>query len=93
MSWNSYWVQWVVQNVLPPSFWTLAGIALHYAGTRHRSVVHHAEQLAQAARHHREKLAQADRHADEIKRQLTVHCSDIKEHVTATAAPGSGDRM
>ena len=80
--WNSYWVQWVVQNVLPPSFWTI--LALTASHVAHRRW--HVRQMAQAAMHHGQKLEQADRHAEELKRQLTMHCADLKSHVTATGS-------
>lgn len=31
--WGTYWGQWIGSNVLPPSFWTLAGVgAAHLHG-------------------------------------------------------------
>ena len=80
--WNSYWVQWVVQNVLPPSFWTI--LALGASHVAHRRW--HVRQMAQAEAHHADKLEHADMHAEELKRQLTMHCADLKAHVTATGS-------
>jgi len=79
---DAYWIQWIVQNVLPPSFWTI--LALTASHIAHRRW--HVRQMAQAAMHHGQKLEQADRHAEELKRQLTMHCADLKSHVTATGS-------
>lgn len=85
---SGYWTQWLIQNVLPPSLWTLTGLAAGYLGQRHRAIRLHAEQLALAARLHLERLGQAREHHDEVKRQLAAHCADLRDHITAQAAPG-----
>lgn len=49
---SSYWAQWFIQNVLPPSLWTLAGIVIGHLRAERRARVRHAEQLAQRQKHH-----------------------------------------
>lgn len=40
--WQSYWMQWVVGNVLPPSFWTLLGIGVAHLHLNRKLDRHHA---------------------------------------------------
>ena len=54
MNWQNYWVQWWVQNVLPPSFWTLVGIAASHVAQRRRQDGQHDERMRQAERHHQD---------------------------------------
>lgn len=50
--WHTYWAQYVVQNMLPPSVWTLVGLAaahLHHeykADQRHEDLKQHVSQEA-----------------------------------------------
>lgn len=46
--WDTYWAQWVAQNVLPPSVWTLLGVGLAHLHT-HRKL--DAQNADAAARH------------------------------------------
>lgn len=58
---SSYWAQWIIQNVLPPSLWTLLGLAVSYGAHRQRARAHHAEQLAQRQQHHEDLKAHVRR--------------------------------
>jgi hypothetical protein len=49
--WASYWVQYVVQNVMPPSFWTLVGIGLAQWHTHRKLNRHHAEMKEHVRKH------------------------------------------
>lgn len=79
---TAYWTQWFIQNVLPPSAWTLAGIAASHWAHRRRARAQHAEQLAQRSGHHEDLKAHIRRvnatplieqmTAAEFDRQLTV---------------------
>lgn len=42
--WHTYWVQYVAQNMLPPSVWTLLGIGLAHLHT-HRKLDRHHEDM------------------------------------------------
>jgi hypothetical protein len=44
--WDTYWGQWVAGNVLPPSLWTLVGIAIAHLQL-HRKLDAHHEALKQ----------------------------------------------
>jgi hypothetical protein len=39
---SGYWVQYVLQNVMPPSFWTLTGMAFSYWRLHKKLDRHHA---------------------------------------------------
>lgn len=41
--WQSYWVQWLVGNVLPPSFWTLLGIGIAHLQLHRKLDAHHED--------------------------------------------------
>lgn len=42
---NNYWVQYLWQNVLPPSFWTLLGIGISHWHTHRKLDRNHDELL------------------------------------------------
>lgn len=41
--WNTYWGQWVSQNVLPPSLWTLLGIGIAHLQLHKKLDAHHED--------------------------------------------------
>lgn len=43
LTWHSYWSQYVAQNVLPPSLWTLVGIAVAQLRLHAKLDAHHED--------------------------------------------------
>lgn len=41
--WHTYWAQYVVQNVLPPSLWTLVGLAIAHLRLHAKLDGHHED--------------------------------------------------
>jgi hypothetical protein len=44
--WDSYWAQYVAQNMLPPSVWTLVGIVIAHVRLHAKLDEHHEDMKA-----------------------------------------------
>lgn len=43
LTWHTYWAQYVATNVLPPSLWTLVGIAIAHLQLHRKLDAHHED--------------------------------------------------
>ena len=98
--WHNGAVQYLWQNVFPPSFWTLLGVVIAYARTKVHLRRQHAERKAMAVRHHVEaqSLARAqhnetrqlaEKHHLQSLDRLEAHHAALAAHVT-TAVKEAG---